>query len=263
MLQLAEGVQDGGRGDGCHAVDGEHLEELVHALPDNLGGLLLVDAVVLHEAGLYLLGELGHVVADGFHPGLGDAGRRHVRLGVHPGGSWERPGVLRGAVRERVAGLLRHADQGLVGPCDGHIESIPRLLLRSGADDERIVLSGHAEALPQSIHELLGDTIVGKLVGMEYPLDAAGAGPLSHLGAQAEPALIAVHHAGESGQTDRQDASLGGQRALDDLGIALLEDVGDILGDELHRDGAPVVEDALDADEHLLPVDLVPDVVGD
>ena len=98
---------------------------------------------------------------------------------------------------------------------------------------------------------------------MEDSLHSLGPGPLGHLGSESEGLVVTVHDAGESGKTDGDDLSLVIEGTLDDLRLTGLEDLGDIDGLEGDRDGSPVVQDGLHPDQHLLPVDLVPDVVGD
>ena len=97
---------------------------------------------------------------------------------------------------------------------------------------------------------------------MEDSLHALGACALGHLGAQPEGLVVTVHHPGEARETDGDDLPLVVQCALYDLGLAVGEDIRHIHGLERGRLDAPVVEYALDPDEHPLPVDLVPDVVG-
>ena len=125
------------------------------------------------------------------------------------------------------------------------------------------MLPGHAEELPEPVHIGLLDAVVGQLVGVEYTLDALGACALGHLRPQPECLVVTVHDAGESREPDGDDPALVVQGALDDLRLAVREYLGDVDGLERGWLHPSVVQDALDPDEHLLPVDLVPDVVGD
>ena len=197
------------------------------------------------------------------HPLSGDGDRGDVGLRIHPCGSGQRPGVLGGTVGQGIPGLLGDTDQCLVGPDDRHLECIDGLLLLGGTDDEGIVLAGHSDELPQCIDVGLLDTVVGELVGVEDSLDSLGPGTLCHLGTEPEGLVVTVHDTGESGKTDGDDLSLVIECALDDLGLTVLEDLGHIDGLEDSRCGSPLVEDGLDPDQHLLPGDLVPDVIGD
>ena len=263
MLQLLEGVLEGGGGH-CGQVEliGNLAEEVVPALPDDLVGLLGIDSVLADETCLHLLGHLGKVGFDAFQPHRGDGGGRHIGLGIHPGGSGQRPGVPGGSVGKGIPGLLGDSVESHVGPLDSQIESGFGLLLWCGADDERIELTGHSEVFAQPVNLCLLNSVVGKLVGVEDSLDSDGTGVLCHLGTQPEGLVVAVHDARESGKPHCEDLSLVLQGTDDNLGLTVLEEVGDVHDVDGCGGGSPLLQDLHDPDQVLLPVDLVGNELG-
>ena len=96
---------------------------------------------------------------------------------------------------------------------------------------------------------------------MEDSLDPDGACVLGHLGSEPEGLVVAVHDTGESGEPDRQDLSLVLEGGGDDLGVAVLEDLGGVYDFHGRGLGSPLAEDVPDPDQHLLPLHLVGDEV--
>ncbi len=220
-------------------------------------GLLGVDTVLFDQPFLDLFREFGHGRPDLRHFLFCDQCRRDIGLGIHPGRSRQRPRVLRGAVRQGVPGLLRDTLQRFVGTFDCGDQRLPCGRLGRRAYHERVFGRRHSEEFFQRIHVLDVYPVVGKLVGMEYPFDPVGPGPLGHLGSQPEPPRVAVHRAGEARKfhCEHDAPALDGGR--DDLGRAVSENIRRVDGfgdDGFH---APLSEDPLDLEEHLLPVHLV------